>query len=461
MKRLVARNEAAEWLQFTRRDFLSMAGYATAGAALAACGFGSTTSPQSSVPKGSTVPLKILMVSGASGVDFWTGLVKQWNETQTDFKIDLQMSQDSNDNIKTTYKTNLASQNPPDIVFLFAGHRWIPDVVNAGLVADLTSYDKKYGWRSRFDAGVYNDWLYKNTLYQVGYSAVPHAFVWYNKDLFNQLGLQVPANRRPSMSDFTNYIATSKAAGLQPVAFGDKDTWPGGHFVTMMMLRNMSLTDLAKLRPDFWQANSAKWTDPGPIKALQAAQDAAKAGWFNKGFNGLSDGDASQLFATGKATMYQTGFWAVQTIPPVNPKLNFDFFHYPQMDQSIPVSLINFASVGVVISSKSKYKDQAAALVNLALDTPGQRLLFEQFNAYPATKALSQITDLKYPHPVWPAILSEVANTPNTPFQIENDSPASVAPDALTNLQALLSGSMSAQTWATQFQSGLNSANGG
>ena len=42
---------------------------------------------------------------------------KLWNDTQSDFKINLDIAQDSNENIKTTYRTNLASKNPPDLVF--------------------------------------------------------------------------------------------------------------------------------------------------------------------------------------------------------------------------------------------------------------------------------------------------------------------------------------------------------
>ena len=399
-----------------------------------------------------TTEIRMLMVAGQDGI--WRQVAKTWNATH-DQKVKLTIAVDSNDNIKTTYRTNLASSHPPDMVFLFTGQRFIRDVADAGLVADLSSYAKKYRWADRYSPGVYADLVYKGKLQQLPWSAAPHAFVWYNKDLFEKLGLKVPANRKPTLAQFRSYVKASRDAGLEPVALGDKDTWPGGHFVTMMALRAMPLAQLKTLRQAFWGKTKAKWTDPGPIKALTLAQQAGSEGWFAQGFVGTSDGEAQQLFGTGKSTMYQAGYWGISVITAVAPKLNFDFFHYPQLDPNVPLALINFANTGVVVSSKSKQLPLAAALLNYVVSKPGQKMVFEQFNGYPSTNLLGGLTGLKYGNPLWPAVIHEVTSTPNTPFQLENDTPPSAAPQMLTSIQGLMTGSISPSNWAKSFQSQL------
>jgi raffinose/stachyose/melibiose transport system substrate-binding protein len=437
--------------RLSRTAFLKAAGAtAAAGTALGPL---SSTARAAVRRTAATTELRVLMIAGQDKL--WREIVKIWNASH-DQKVKLSMSVDSNENIKTTYRTNLAGSNPPDMVFLFTGQRFIKDVADAGLVADLSSYAKKYKWSERYSPGVYGDLVYKGKLMQVPWAAAPHTFVWYNKELFTKLGLTVPANRRPTLAQFEGYVKASRDAGLEPVAIGDKDTWPGGHFVTMMALRAMSIAQLKELRPAFWGETKARWTDPGPIKALTLSQKAGQDGWFAQGFVGVSDGEAQQLFGSGKSTMYQAGYWGINVILAAAPKLQFDFFHYPQLDPKVPTAIINFANTGVAVSSKSKNAALIAGLLNYAISKQGQRLVFEKFSQYPSTKLLGGLSGLKYTNPLWPALIREIANTPNTPFQLENDTPPSVAPRMLANIQGLLTGSISPDSWAKTFQSGLD-----
>lgn len=458
----------------SRRDVLKFAALAGTSVAAAACASpvssvipsasGSAPSaPASAAPSSSsggrkTVPLKLFMVSGVVA-GFFAEAAKRFGDSGP-FDIALDMTEDSNENIKTTYRTQLSSQNPPDISFLFAGQRFIKDVADAKLIIDLGPYADQFGWASRFNPGVYEDFKYGGGLPQVAHFAAPHVFVWYNTKIFKDLGLTVPANRVPTADELANYVKVTGEAGYGPIAMGNKDRWPGGHVATIMFHRTMSVDDRKELRKGWYGPSTAKWTDPGPMKALTLLQDYSRKGYFARGPNAMADGEAQALFGSGKTAMYESGYWQISIMPTQFPDLEMDFFHFPLADPAIPLSLINFVNIGTIISSKSQIQDEAAAFIDYCLGPEGQRMGFEEFSQYPGTTLLAGMTDLKVSEPQWPAMLDAVANTPNDPFQLENDAPGEVATQSMQDLQSVIDLSMTPEEWGTRTQSLLEEVRG-
>src|SRR5689334_22360273 len=99
--------------RLSRNAFLKAAGAtAAAGTALGPL---SGTARAAVRRTAATTELRVLMIAGQDKL--WREIVKIWNASH-DQKVKLSMSVDSNENIKTTYRTNLAGSNPPDMVFL-------------------------------------------------------------------------------------------------------------------------------------------------------------------------------------------------------------------------------------------------------------------------------------------------------------------------------------------------------
>ncbi len=459
----------------SRRDVLKFAALAGTSVAVAACAApassvvpsasgsapsaAASAAPSSSSAGRKTVPIKLFMVSG-SNTDFFTEAGRRFGDSRP-FDIALEVTEDSNENIKTTYRTQLSSQNPPDISFLFAGQRFIKDVADAKLVIDLAPYADQFDWASRFNPGVYEDFIYADTLPQVAVGAAPHVFVWYNTKIFKDLSLTVPENRVPTAEEFANYVKVTGDAGFGPIAMGNKDRWPGGHVATIMFHRTMNVDQLKELRKGWYGPSDAKWTDPGPLKALALLQDYSQKGYFAPGANAMADGEAQSLFGSGKAAMYESGYWVIGILPTQFADLEFDYFHFPLADPAIPLSIINFANIGTVISSKSQVQDEAAAFIDYCLGPEGQRMYFEKFSGYPSTTLLAGMTDLTATQPQWPAMLDTVANVPNNPFQLENDAPGEVATQSMQDLQSVIDLSMTPEEWGTRTQSLLEEVRAG
>lgn len=50
---------------------------------------------------------------------------------------------------------------------------------------------------------------------------------FYNKDIFNELGLEVPE----TWDQFIEVLDKIKASGMDPIAEGNQDKWPSAHYI--------------------------------------------------------------------------------------------------------------------------------------------------------------------------------------------------------------------------------------
>jgi raffinose/stachyose/melibiose transport system substrate-binding protein len=125
------------------------------------------------------------------------------------------------------------------------------------------------------------------------------AGIFYNQGMFDKLGLTAPA----TVEEFEKTCDALKAKGLQPIACGDKDKWPG--LALYMYLTNRFGGDASAKA----SARALAYDSDAFVKAAQMYQKWVKAGYFGKTPLGEAYGDAQQLMATGKAGMMITGSW--------------------------------------------------------------------------------------------------------------------------------------------------------
>jgi raffinose/stachyose/melibiose transport system substrate-binding protein len=441
----------------TRREFLKisamMGGGLTLSSIVGACTAATpeATAISTAAPTMGPVDLKVYMMSGAN-TDYWgTVLQTAWNEGNYPFEVKLDITPEENEAWKTAHRTVLAAANPPDISFIFAGQGWAPALVEAGLIADLTPYYDKYNWRDRYSPLFLQDLMVDGQLPQIGLDTPPHPYVYYSKPIFEKLGLEVPANRQPTLDQFVNYIEKSKSADYQPLALGNKDRWPGGHFWSLIANRIMDHDLITQLRWAFRIPTDAKWTDPLPLESMKVVKDWVDNGYFATGLNAMGDGEAQALFVAAKATMYQSGYWGINNISNAAPEMDFDFFHYPALKANKPIAIIAVPGGGVCISSKSKHKDEAAALFDWAIGKEGQKALVEKMGQFPGTNVLAGV-EVKWPHPLLAALNDDLATVSWEPFQFENDMPGELKEEGMVALQGVFAGSVTPEEMAERIQ---------
>lgn len=132
-------------------------------------------------------------------------------------------------------------------------------------------------------------------------ASVIHGF-FYNKDIFDQYGLQEPTTR----AEFFEILQTLKDNGETPLVMGTADQWESA----TMGFQNIG--------PNYWKgeegrlaliAGTAKYTDEPYI---QTWQDLAEwSAFLPEGFESVKNSDAQSLFTLGRGVIYPTGSWEI------------------------------------------------------------------------------------------------------------------------------------------------------
>jgi raffinose/stachyose/melibiose transport system substrate-binding protein len=436
---------------------------APAPAATSAAASASASAPASAVASavagapadGSTV--KLNLVCEQTVFAWWHDVVALFNQ-DSKYKIDATYTSISNANAKVQVPTTLSGRDAPDMCYILAGPHYAGQVTRANLVEDLTPYAAQYKWQDRYGAAEWKTFYNGGILPTVAYDAVPHPVIWYKPDQFAKLGITIPANRQITKAQMDDIVKKSRAAGLQPVALGNKDMWPGSQTMSITVQRVLDADTLEKLGGAWIADTGVKWTDAGPTKAVEMTQQLFKDGWFIDARNALAYTDAQTAFVSGKATMMQDGFWGSTAWPKVAPGVNIDWFHFPILDPAIPLRIINFGANGMVISKKSKNKAAAAALLDVAISPKAQTIFFEKYGSYPGILGIDRVAGITYPNDNLKTIVAMVDSTENDPFQMENDSPADIGQQVQVQTQSLLGLSITPAKFASQLQAEIDTS---
>ena len=138
-----------------------------------------------------------------------------------------------NEAFKQKLATAMQSGSPPDI-FQSWGGGVLSQYADAGLVQDLTPAMQKDGWGDSISAGPLSLYTVKDKVYGVPWDAGMVGF-WYNKDLFKKAGIESPP---ATWEEFLADVKKLQAAGITPLAVGEKDKWPGRFWWEYLAVRN-------------------------------------------------------------------------------------------------------------------------------------------------------------------------------------------------------------------------------
>ena len=205
-----------------------------------------------------------------------------------------------NNSARTLIQTQLRSGNGPDVFQYDTGPGFAGVLAKAGLVYDLTSHAKTAKWT------VYN-WARNTVTFDGKYYGIPDQIeevgLFYNKDLFTQLGLQPPT----TMANLETAAAAIKKAGKIPFAAGDKEGWEGGHFLSMSLSSRVGPEASKSL-----VTNQTSWDSADVKAAIDTWAGFVKKGYLPASPNAITYDNSNALFYSGKAAMDPTGTWLIQ-----------------------------------------------------------------------------------------------------------------------------------------------------
>lgn len=269
------------------------------------------------------------------------------------------VAQDSFDNV---LNSQLLAGEGPDIIELGGQTRLL---ANADYLLDLSNEEfvTKYS-----EAGIkpytVNDKVYATPL-QSWYEGI-----FYNKKIFEENGLTIPK----TWDEFIDLHKKLQDLGIKPQTMGAQSYEP-------MMKQSIGLVN-----NEFYSTEASAGFDEkfnnGEVKladawlpALEEWYKIIEEGCLTEDMLGISYDQALDEFATGKAAMWESGPWAVETIKEKNPDLDFGMFPIPGTDANKPGWLVGGPGSALGINAKSKHIEEALQVLEVTATEGAQQAL--------------------------------------------------------------------------------------
>jgi raffinose/stachyose/melibiose transport system substrate-binding protein len=280
-----------------RFDRLAAGALAAAAMLLAACG-GDDGSSEGSDP-GKAVTIDWWHIQNTDPMKtIWKQAADSYMASHPNVKIKITVLE--NEAFKAKLTTNMQAGNPPDI-FQSWGGGTLKEQADAGLIKDITGPSES--WIGTLNEAAVK--LYQQDSKQYG---VPFNLgmvgVWYNKALFKKAGIDSPP---ATWSEFLDDVKKLKAAGITPIAVGEKDKWPGMFWWANLSLRVAGSDAMTQAGED------GSFDSEGFVKAGEELKKLIDMEPFQKSFLAApwpgANGEAGTM-AKRDAAMDLMGQWA-------------------------------------------------------------------------------------------------------------------------------------------------------
>jgi raffinose/stachyose/melibiose transport system substrate-binding protein len=267
----------------------------------------------------------------------------------------------------------MSGPNPCDICDMAVNYTAAGALAKAGLLANLDPYAEQYGWEDRYSPFLYGQSKYGPPLEQGPVYGIfiteDVVGVFYNREKLQGLGLQVPT----TFEEFEAALAKAKAAGEQPIKFGNLDKWPAIHAFEQVDNR---FCEKDYLRNYVYRLATVTYDEPCNVQAATKFTDWIKAGYLGDDPNALGIDDARNQFIGGSGLFFIDGTWDTKSIDEGMGD-NAGFFNMPPpADGSNDLVVLGGLGQTFTIHGKTAHPEVAAAFLDhLISDTAAEAYL--------------------------------------------------------------------------------------
>jgi len=285
---------------------------------------------------------------------------------------------------RTTLAVGLAGANPPDVFVEWAGAD-AAQLVRDRLALDITALGKEQdgfvgelspGWLSAFELngkyyGVPTDGL--------------SAYFFYNKSFFAQNKLDRPA-------DFEGLVGLCKKIRainptIVPIALGNSQRWPLGHYMTMLNERILGLDAVAK-DYDLSNPEDKLFGDLGYVDAWSRLLDMQGVRCFDADPNANSVEASRAMFSRQQSPMIYCGTWCAPIFDH-DGFTDYALFRMPRMSGSKSDGSANFLMAeGMMLSAKGNHPKEAAAWASFVVSDAMAEKFAEKLKVIPSNPKL-------------------------------------------------------------------------
>ncbi|MDF2963504.1 MAG: extracellular solute-binding protein [Paenibacillus sp.] len=327
-------------------------------------------------------------------------------------------------------KPALTSKKGPDIFAYDSGPGYLGELAKAGLLLDLTPYSQKLNWNSRFPGWIQERNTFSSKLYGIG-TQVEMLGVYYNKDIFKQLGVQQPP---ATYEDFMKIVKLAKDQKITAISMDDKDQWPAFH------LESVFYTSFAgKEKVEAVLNKKESFNQPVFAEALDTLANLVKEGYTTKSPLAISYDDGNKEFFSGKAAMRITGSWLVSDALK-NMKDNVGFFILPAAKPNV-MALAPGGIGGVfTAASSTPYPEETVKFLDYMFAEKNGKVWYKA-NVIPPLKADS--STLGELNPLFRDVVNVTNRTEGLSYSIDIMLPQKTNDVTMNILQELIAGKKS------------------
>jgi len=203
------------------------------------------------------------------------------------------------DSLRQNLRISASSDTLPSFWFNWGGE--LADFyVRNGLTYDLSDFAAANNWEHQFDDAALELATLSGQL--AGYPIAMNGLaVYYNRGIFDDLGLEVPT----TMDEFHEVASAIHAAGIIPISTAGTHGWHAMRFLEQLISYYAGAEQhyqLNTLAID-WEDNEAV------ISAFRTFGEYAANGYMPEGFVSMEPGDLTILLFSGQAAMQIEGQW--------------------------------------------------------------------------------------------------------------------------------------------------------
>lgn len=275
-------------------------------------------------------------------------------------------------------------------------------------------------------------------------ASVIHGFM-YNKDVFAELGLEVPKTE----AQFFAVLDKIKEEGSYiPLAMGTVDQWEAA---------TMGYTNIG---PAYWQGEtgrkalldgSAKLTDAPYVEPFQVL--ARWKDYLGDGFEAQTYPDSQNIFTLGRAAIYPTGSWEIS---PFGRDSQFEMgaFKPPVKNEGDTCQITDHVDLGMGINAASPNKEAAKTFIQW-VGSPEFATLYG--NALPGFVPL-MTADIRFENPLAQEFVSwrkQCEATIRLPYQFLSRGTPNLWNEMWVVSANVVNGTQTPEDAAAQLQKGL------
>jgi raffinose/stachyose/melibiose transport system substrate-binding protein len=237
-------------------------------------------------------------------------------------------------------RVSLENQTGPDIMGEVDTGANLNALVATGEVMDLTDLYAERGWNEILPQSLIDSVTVDGRIYAIP-QIVDSVGMFYNQDIFNQLGLSIPT----TYEEYLQLQQTLKDNGYYGFTMGLAGGWPAALMTSQYIYSSAGSEYIKVLTGD------EAWTDCAACLAgLNAFQQNVTDNFANPDVLGIDQTQADDLFFQGKSAMVLSGSWFLGEINSAAPDFQVGFFYMPPVNPDTDISVLGGVGGALIIA---------------------------------------------------------------------------------------------------------------